>query len=86
MDLLFYFDLLLKHEDFHELLINSTKAVLLISDSCTKLFDNRFHSIEELRLAIQKFCYSQKLRLDPKLPSCGGPAGIWRSLFFCSGS
>ena len=81
MDLLFYFNLLLQEKDLTEIIINSTKSILLISNSHTRLYTNPFNSSDDLRVIIQKFCYSQKLRLDPKSPSCGGELRYKTRLF-----
>ena len=81
MNLLYYFDLLISDDDFNEVIINSIKSILMISDTKMKQLDRPFSSIEELQVIIQKFCYSQKLRLDPKSPSCGAELVYKNRLF-----
>ena len=81
MNLLFYFDLLIAEDDFNEVIINSIKSILMISDTQMKQLDRPFSSIEELQVISQKFCYSQKLRLDPKSPSCGAELVYKNRLF-----
>ena len=72
MNLLFYFDLLIENPSFNELIINSNKSVLLISELKTELVANHYSDIDILKKDIQKFSYENSIRLDAKSPSCGG--------------
>ena len=72
MNLLFYFDLLIEQKNYQELIINSTRSIILISDKNSSLYSASYPCINQLKKDIQEFCYDNLLRLDPKNPSSGG--------------